>query len=472
MTTTTRSPAPLAAATRADWLRLAGRAGETAFVTYDGIRVEPLPLPVQTEPLGTLATRADADGWDIRAWHAGNDPKATRKAIADDLAGGATSLVLQLATPGQFGLAPRYEAIAVALQDVPLERIGVCFAAGDQYFGAAQCLLSLWDASGQSAASARGAIHADPLGTLAQTGALEVGLWPSLELLGQFVASNLASWPNVRLLLADGAIYHDAGASEAQELAAILASVVEYLRVMDYDGVAAADVFPRLSIGIAADCDLFLTIAKLRAARILLARVADACRAAHAVGHIEIWAKTSQRMLTMQAPHANSLRNVIAALGAAVGGADSITVRPHTTALGLPDQAARRLASRTHALLREESGIARVLDPAAGSVQIAKLTDALARRAWSLFQDIEAKGGMAKALLGGSVQDGIAKTAEKRAADLASGSFAITGVTAFAGPDRPAADRTPHPPVAPIERAESRIAAMPLRRLSEPYETC
>ena len=449
-------------ASHAEWLRLAGDAVALAHTTYDGIRVEPLSARAENAP---RLTRANAAGWDIRQLTAMADPAAANAAILEDMAGGVTSIALQLATPGQFGVPPRYEAIAAALQGVPLDSVEVCFAAGDQYFGAAQCLMALWEASGAHPADMRGAIHADPLGTLAATGALEAGLWPSLELLGGFVATNIDPWPKVKLLLADGAPYHDAGASEAQELAAMLATAVEYLRVLSFEYVPVERVLPHLTLRLAADADLFATIAKLRAARLLIARVAGASGAGEvAAGAVDIWVPTSQRMLTIEAPHTNILRNSIAALGAAVGGADAITVLPHTHGLGASDTGARRLTRNTQLLLRDESGIARVLDPCAGSGMVAALTEALAKRAWTLFQEIEAAGGMAKALLSGKVQDGIARTAERRRADIASGKTPITGLTAFAVPDEPALTIAPHPPAAPINHAETRIVPMPVLR--------
>ena len=458
------------AATYEDWLRAIGGAASAlpAHTTYDGIRVEPLSPRAAAAP---LLTRANAASWDIRQLHAAADPAAVNAAIHDDIAGGATSIALQLATPGQPGLPPRYDAIAAALEGVPLERVDVCFAAGDQYLGAAQCLMALWEATGRPGPDMRGAIHADPLGTLAVSGALEAGLWPALELLGSFASTNIDPWPNVRLLLADGAPYHDAGASEAQELGAMLATAVEYLRALSFEHVPVDRVLPHLTLGLAADADLFATIAKLRAARLLIGRVAEASGAGDAAGAIDLWARTSQRMLTVKAPHTNTLRNTIAALGAALGGADAITVRPHTHALGASDPGARRLARSTHLLLKDESSIARVLDPAAGSGTVAALTQALAERAWTLFQEIEAAGGMAKSLLSGKVQAGIAKTAAARAKDAASGTLVITGVTAYAVTGEATQIVTSHPPAAPIEQAGTRIPPMPVLRLSEPFET-
>ena len=465
----TSEHSPGAAAARLNWLRLIGSAAGLEALrqrTLDGIAIDPVAeWPAAAAAAAPLLARANAAGWDVRPLHAAASPAAVAAAIAEDLAGGACSIALKLATPGEFGLPPRYEAIAAALAGVPLDRIEVSLLCGDQYFGAAQTMMALWEATGRPGYEMRAGIFADPLGALARTGGLEAGLWPSLELLGQFVAANMEAWPKVRLLLADGALYHDAGASEAQELAAMLASTVEYIRVLDFDGVTAADLFPHLTLGLAADCDLFATIAKLRAARLLLARLADSLGASAAAANVQLWVTSSQRMLTTRALHGNVLRNTIAALGAAAGGADVITVLPHDWAAGQPGPPARRLARNTLLLLSEESGLARVLDPGAGSGAIESLTDALARRAWALFQEIEVAGGMAKALLSGKVQEGIADTAARREKLLAEGKVAITGVTAFAAVEVEPVFR-PHPAPAPLERAETRVPALRVRRLS------
>ena len=463
------NPAPeFLAVSRDDWVRLAGSLGTSPNLTYDGLRIEPIYTRSNTAP---LLAQAGKNKWGVRVLHAGADPQVVNTAITEDLAGGATSIALQLATPGQFGLPPRYDAIAAALRGVPLDRVTVCFAAGDQYFGAAQCLMALWDETGMRSIEMRGALHADPLGTLTRTGALEAGLWPSLELLGRFVATNMEPMPDVRLLLADATPYHDAGASEAQELAAMLATVVEYLRVLDYERIEPSRVLATLSIKLATDNSLFEGIAKLRSARELLSRVAEACGAGGAADKVRLWATSSQRMLCRQAPHTNILRNTIAALGAVAGGADDITVLPHNWASGTANVEARRLARNTHALLHDESGFARVADPAAGSGYVAALTHAFSERAWVLFQEIEAEGGMAKALLSGKVQCGIAETSARRQRNIAAGNIAIVGVTTFGAADEPAYSLLPHPPIAPIANAETRISALPLRRLAEGFET-
>ena len=457
-------------ATRHDWLRLVGGdkgLAALASKTLDGIILEALTERASDAP---LLGRSDAACWDIRPLHAAADPLAVRAAVAEDIAGGASSIALKLATPGDFGLPPRYDALAAALDGVPLERVQVSLISGDQYFGAVQVLMALWERTGRNARDIRAGVHADPLGTLARTGALEMGLWPTLELFGQFVSVNCEPWPHVRLLLADGTLYHDAGASEVQELAAMLATVVDYLRVLDFEDVAPEEVFRHLTVGLAADADLFATIAKLRAARLLLARLGEAMGTPAATSHVEFWVTTSQRMLASRVVHNNILRNAIAALGAALGGADTITVLPHTWALGEPDAAARRLARNTQLLMAKESRLARVLDPGAGSGHITALTEAFAARAWALFQEIEASGGMARALLSGKMQEAIADMVARRDKELVEGRLAIVGLTAFTAEEGERLAPTSHPPAAPIERAETRVTALPVRRLSAALE--
>jgi methylmalonyl-CoA mutase len=407
------------AATRADWLRLVGGSGDAdqrlqslSWRSADGLEFGPL----YARPVGenSPALRSDAGGWDIRTWHAEPDAASAALALADDVSGGASSIALQLAIPGQAGLPPRYDAIAQALARMPIERIPLYFSAGDQYLGIAQCLMTLWDERGLSGANRRGGIHADPLGTLARTGALEASVWQTLEVLGQYVSANLAEWPNVRLLLADGTAYHDAGASEGEELAFTLATLVEYLRVLSFEDIAVRQALPTVSIGLAVNADLLMSVAKMRSARRLIARLAEVCGAPASAQAVCLWATTSLRMQTRSAMHKNSLRNSIAALAAAVGGADAITLRPHTMCAGMPSAAAQRLARNTQHLLKDESRLALVLDPAGGSGALEAMTTALTHRAWELFQQIERKGGMAKALLGGYVHERIAASAAAR----------------------------------------------------------
>ena len=202
--------------------------------------------------------------------------------------------------------------------------------------------------------------------------------------------------------VADGRVIHNAGGSEAQELAFALAVAVEYMRALEAGGVKLDDARRMIFFRMAADADQFLTIAKFRALRKLWARVEEACGLAPAPAFIS--AETAWRMMTKRDPYVNMLRATVAAFSAGLGGADSVTVLPYTAALGLPDAFARRIARNTQLVLIEEANVHRVADAGAGSGAIESITQELCAAAWRLFQGIEAAGGAAEALASGYIQ--------------------------------------------------------------------
>jgi methylmalonyl-CoA mutase len=270
--------------------------------------------------------------------------------------------------------------------------------------------------------------------------------------------------------VADGRPVHAAGGSEAQELAVALAHAVAYLRALEAAGIALDDGRRMLFFRLAADADQLLTMAKFRALRKLWARVEEASGLAPRPAFVS--AETAWRMLTRRDPQVNTLRTTMAAFAAGLGGADAVTVLPFTTALGLPDRFARRLARNTQAILLEESNLAKVADPAAGSGAIETLTDQLAQAAWSLFQEIERAGGAAAALEQGLIQHKIAAVRAEREKAIARRKETLTGTTEF-----------PHlaevPPavldVAAVTMVASgpaaiRFDALAPTRLAEPFE--
>src|SRR4029077_11844728 len=212
--------------------------------------------------------------------------------------------------------------------------------------------------------------------------------------------------------VADGRIIHNAGGSEAQELAFALASAVAYLRALEAHGMTLAAARDAIYFRLSADADQFLTMAKFRAARKLWARIEQACGLTPKP--VMIAAETAWRTMTKRDPYVNMLRNTIAVAAAGLGGADSITVLPHTAPLGLPDAFARRLARNIQLVLLEESNLARVGDPAAGSSALEALTQNLCTAAWSLFQEIEKAGGVWAALLSGLIQRHVAAVRAER----------------------------------------------------------
>ena len=267
--------------------------------------------------------------------------------------------------------------------------------------------------------------------------------------------------------VADARVIHNAGGSEAQELAFAIACAVDYLRALEASGVALDVARGMIYFRMSADADEFLTIAKFRALRKLWARVEAACGLTPKPAYVA--AETAWRMMTQRDPYVNMLRITIAVAAAGLGGADSIVALPHTAALGLPDAFARRVARNTQLILLEESNLAKVADPAAGSGAIEDLTAKLCAAAWSKFQEIDAAGGAWTALEHGLVQRNVAAVRAERQKSAARRKDALTGSSDFPNlHEKPAAVLHVAPAVAPKEGAVAitieRAAAHPARR--------
>jgi methylmalonyl-CoA mutase len=255
-------------------------------------------------------------------------------------------------------------------------------------------------------------------------------------------------------VIADGRLWHAGGATEEQELAATLATFVAHLRTLQ-----SAE---RIEVALAADADQFRGVAKFRAMRLLLARVAEI--AAIASAPTRVHGETAWRMLDAHDPEMNILRATSAAFAAAVGGADSIAVLPFDALALRSGSHGRRLARNTQTILADEANVFRVSDPAAGSGAIEALTAGFAEGAWKRFQAIEAAGGIVAAIAGDTLLREIAEVCEARIARMAAHDLTMIGVNAY---DRDGAMQTPtRTRRAPIRRAETLV----FKRLAEPFE--
>lgn len=416
---------------------------------------------------GTKPVR-DGLGWNIASMHIEQDPEAANSAILEDLEGGVNVIVLHVGGPG---LPATKEALDRALKDVMLDVCPIGLVSFEQTFDAAVALNAVWIGRGIPEDKRCGSFGADPLGTLALQGYLSEPVETALARAVALTQMTL-KLPRVSALTADAVGYHVAGASEAQELACMLATLVAYLRACEEGGIAPKDALPKISVALAADADEFSTIAKLRAARRLVWRVAGACGAGEAAASVRFASPTSYRMMAKRDPWTNILRTTIACTGAALGGADSICVLPFTFALGKPDAFARRVARNIQIVCQEESNLGRVTDPAGGSWYVENLTDEMAKKGWELFQDIEARGGMLVGLTTGYVQGMIAKTADARAKAIATGKQELTGVSAFPllGDDGVHADPWPEPAASATRTKAIEVTPLKPHRLGEAFE--
>ncbi|MCW2495811.1 methylmalonyl-CoA mutase family protein [Jatrophihabitans sp.] len=424
--------------------------------TYDGITVAPLYTAADAPGVeigvpgaapfvrGATVDADSATGWDVRTRYV--DPTAARvnSTALTDLETGATSLWLTL---GAGGL-PVTE-LAAALEGVYIDLAPVALDAGSQTREAATALLALAASRSLEPAELTGSLGADPIGLRARTGAdYDATLLADL-------AAQAGEYANLQLATVDGSVYHDAGAADADEIGIATAVGVTYLRALTAAGLSTEAALAALEFRFAVTADQFLTIAKLRAARRVWARVAELVEAANSVS-AEIsestggrgqrqHAVTSAAMMTQRDPWVNMLRTTIACFGAAVGGADAITVTPFDAAIGLSDDFARRIARNTQAILHDESSLGRVLDAAGGSWYVESLTDELAAKAWDTFTAIETAGGALAALDSGLITERLAATRAARDADIAHRRAPITGVTEFAFPAEAPVVRPPAP---------------------------
>ncbi len=432
-----------------------------ATVTYDGLRMGALhtpdgpPLPAAGLPgqwpfvRGARAAGGVAGGWDVRAHLAGHDPQAVREDALNDLENGATSLWLAV---GGDALPPA--ALGDALDGVHLDLAGVVLDPGPEFVAAGDAWFGL---NGAGSGTAGGGLGADPLGWLARTGEPAGSLHDAAALAARCVAEA----PGLRAITVDATVYHEAGASDAEELGCAAAAGVAYLRALTDAGLPVRAALSQLEFRYAATADQFATIAKLRAARRIWARVAEMCDAADAGGQRQ-HAVTSAAMLTARDPWVNLLRTTLATFAAGVGGADAVTVLPFDHRLGRPDALAKRLARNTQTLLIEEAHVARVIDPAGGSWYVERYTEDLAHAAWDWFTTVEQGGGLAAGLGSGLIADRLAATWAKRAADIAHRRNPITGVSEFPNLDEQLPRRAP--------AAMPASGGLPRRRHAEAFE--
>ena len=475
---TDREKPPLAAnfapATREDWRKLVEAVLKGApferlrSTTYDGLAIE--LLAARRADAQPLSGRRGAAPWQALARIDHPDAAEANAAALHELENGAGGLALVFAgAVGDhgFGLTANERTLGRVLEGVDL---GAGVAVELDLTPQAEAVIDAALASGRvlSPPASYLRIGRDPLGAMAMAGG-GARRWneeaPHFARRLAALAREGFAGPQAA---ADGRVIHNAGGSEVQELAFVLAVATAYLRALEAEGVALDAARRMLFFQLCADADQFLTMAKFRALRKLWARVEVSCALAPAPALVS--AETAWRMLAARDPHVNILRATIAVVAAALGDADAITVLPFTAARGLPDAFARRIARNTQLILLEESHLAKVADPAAGSGAVEELTDELCGAAWKLFQEIEAAGGAAAALENGLIQRNVAAVRAERAAAVARRKDALTGVSIFPDLDEP--DVPVLAPIPPSPRAapEQMFEPLPAIRLAEPFE--
>lgn len=435
----------------------------------DGVRIEPLYRAAGETP---RPLRGRAGRWSVCARVDHPEPDMAQALALADLEGGADALTLSFSgarAARGFGLAADDVAtLDAALDGVMLDLISLRVDPAPEGEARAMLLSGLVEARGLTPSATAIAFGLDPVGVMACGGA-DPAAWPStargtVATVKALKARGFAG----PFLTADARPWHEAGASEAQELGAVFSVAIAYLRLLEAGGLPLDEARDAISFVFVADTDAFLTIAKLRAARLIWERVQGACglEPKPMILHVE----TAWRALTRRDPWVNMLRGTVATFAAGTGGADSLTVLPFTAALGLPDGFARRVARNTQLVLLEEAHLWRVADPAAGSGAFEALTLALCEQGWSKLQDLEREAsadrpGIVAALANGHVAAGLARQREARARAVATRREPLTGTSEFANLKEAAVSV-----LAAAPRAAPACGALPSWRLAEAFE--
>ena len=412
-------------------------AKQLVTATEDGFDLQPLYTAAdapaaRTEP-GRFpyvrGTRHDPRDWEIRqrVW-----PTVDGSEAAAELEQGATGVLLEVAgdiTPTDLDR---------LLDGVLLDLAPVSLATPPDSSGveAARCLLSVWETRSVDPTARRGSLGVDPIGAWARSGgATRLDLEPIAGLIDELAGSA----PHAKVIVADGTVWHDAGATDGQELAWTIAAAAEMVRRLADAGVETGRAFEAIEFRLAATADQFATICKLRAARALWSRVGELSGLAPERCAMSLHADASRPMLTRYDPWVNTLRSTVACFAGALGGADAITVTPHDV-LTEPGGSAlgRRIARNTQSVLLLESNLARVSDIGGGSWYVERRTDQVADVAWTELQRVERDGGLVAAVENGSVHRAISEVSELRSRAVATRKRPLTGLTEF-----PNIDETP-----------------------------
>lgn len=406
-------------------------------------------------------------GWEIRQEFAHPDLKATNAQILRDLDRGVAGVSLVFDSGFARGTdAASTQGLPVrtlsdlrsALDGVHLSMVGVETNAGVNGHGALALLAATALDAGQALADLRGTLGYDPIGQLLSDGEIPFDAAQVFDLGADLVGWTRTNAPQLRPIAINGRALQEAGASEAQEIGWALAQGIAWMRALTERGVSADDAANAIAFNLAAGRDIFLEVAKLRAARRIWARALEAIGVSSNARAMELNVRGSQATLSRRDPWVNMLRVTGHTFSGALGGAQSITTPSFDAAIAPPAEFGRRIARNTQLILRDESHLARVADPAGGSYYLETITSKYADLAWSWMQEIEAAGGAVEFLAAGKLAEKVVATRDARAKDLANRRLALTGVSEYPNLTEKPVDTPQAAPVAPRATADKAAA--------------
>jgi methylmalonyl-CoA mutase len=463
-----------AAKTLEDWATLGkaelqGRAVDSlAWATPEGIRVKPLytaadlaAIEAEGFPLkdampgfppylrGPRATMYANRPWTIRQYSGFSTAEESNRFYRDNLRAGqrGLSIAFDLATHrgydsdhqrvvgdvGKAGVAiDSVEDMKILFAGIPLDRMSVSMTMNGAVLPVLAGYIVAAEEQGVAQDQLSGTIQNDILKEFMVRNTYIYPPEPSMRIVADIIEYAARHMPRFNSISISGYHMEEAGATSVQELAFTLADGLEYVRAALSRGLEIDEFAPRLSFFFGIGMNFFMEIAKLRAARVLWARMMRRFSPRNPMSlALRTHCQTSGVSLTEQDPHNNIVRTTIEALAAVLGGTQSLHTNSFDEALALPTPASMRIARNTQLILAEETGITYVVDPLGGSYYLETLTQSIAAAAGSLIDEVEALGGMTKAVEAGLPKLRIEEAAARRQAAIDRKAETVVGVNKY-----------------------------------------
>lgn len=334
---------------------------------------------------------------------------------------------------GKAGVAiDSVEDMKVLFDGIPLDRVSVSMTMNGAVIPVLASFIVAGEEQGVSRAALSGTIQNDILKEFMVRNTYIYPPEPSMRIIADIIEYTAKEMPKFNSISISGYHMQEAGANLVQELAFTLADGREYVRTALARGMDVDAFAPRLSFFFAIGMNFFMEVAKLRAARMLWHRIMDGFGAKKTESlMLRTHCQTSGVSLQEQDPYNNVVRTAYEAMAAALGGTQSLHTNALDEAIALPTEFSARIARNTQLILQEETGITHVVDPLAGSYYVETLTAQLAEEAWILMEEVEAMGGMTKAVATGMPKLRIEESAARRQAMIDRGEEVIVGVNKY-----------------------------------------
>jgi len=466
-----------------DWSELAraelkGKSAESLdWTTPEGIRVKPLYTPEDLERIahtaaklqdvmpgfppylrGPRATMYANRPWTIRQYAGFSTAEESNRFYRNNLAAGqmGLSVAFDLATHrgydsdhprvlgdvGKAGVAiDSVEDMKILFDGIPLDRMSVSMTMNGAVLPVLAGFIVAAEEQGVAQDKLTGTIQNDILKEFMVRNTYIYPPEPSMRIVADIIDYSARHMPKFNSISISGYHMQEAGATAVQELAFTLADGLEYVRAALSRGLAIDDFAPRLSFFFGIGMNFFMEIAKLRAARVLWAQLMQQFVPKNPASlALRAHCQTSGVSLTEQDPHNNIIRTTLEALAAVLGGTQSLHTNSFDEALALPTPESARVARNTQLILAEESGIPHVVDPLGGSYYVESLTRSIAAAALALIEEVEAMGGMTKAVEAGMPKLRIEEAAARRQARIDRGEETIVGVNKYRSGEAPAVE--------------------------------